>query len=72
MLLQVNVNIYKSISIFFVFFVHKYTGIFQSLVSPSVVMDWLNKGNSVTVDTVTSAKMNAVTMQTNQKIKNAS
>lgn len=69
MLLQVNVNIYKSI---LVFFVHKYTGIFQSLVSPSVVMDWLNKENSVTVDTVTSAKMNAVTMQTNQKIKNAS
>lgn len=53
-------------------FVHKYTGIFQSLASPSVVMDWLNKENNVTVDTVTSAKMNAVTMQTNQKIKNAS
>lgn len=53
-------------------FVHNYTGIFQSLVSPSVVMDWLNKENSVIVDTVTSVKMNAVMMQTNQKIKNAS
>lgn len=35
-------------------------------------MDWLNKENSVIVDTVTSVKMNAVMMQTNQKIKNAS
>lgn len=53
-------------------FVHKYNGIFQSQANPSVVMDWLNKENSVTVDTVTSVKMNAVTMQINQKIKNAS
>lgn len=53
-------------------FVYKYTGIFQSLVNPSVVMDWLNKENSVIVDTVTSVKMNAVMMQTNQKIKSAS
>lgn len=53
-------------------FVHKYTGIFQSLGSPSVVMDWLNKESSVIVDTVTSVKMTAVMMQINQKIKNAS
>lgn len=53
-------------------FVHKFTGILQSLGSPSVVMGWLNKESNVIVDTVTNVKMTAVMMQTSQKIKNAS